>query len=414
MVLNVNEKQALNDLVSEIDVFISHFTSETTRERVTEEDRKAIENIMTYYKLEINDLRNPDQISAVFAIIDFIFEFNKQFFRPSCPNWNTYGYTHKEHNENIYNALTALRNLHFRILKEKFLSVESVIKEGETSLEKGPEKIIPDRLNSLRTELSKLCPEAIIDKNLKMAIGLVERNEFLASSLITTRLIAYLVSQINVPEEFKKANNECNAPLSNIDLIIKFFNERGIIPKGRKKDIPNLVKYGKDARDGVSHDICNFPTATECLSQLGSCFLLLSLIGRLKMADFFDNIYLYLVIDACEDLYPILKDISPEQRGWIQQANLQFKQENNGYWIGRYFTNHDFGAYSRLDWVSIRSERYQKELRDGVIREFISLVETNLGIKLSHDKVKNQVEKLFGKGSRQEYFGTDMDYINQT
>ncbi len=265
-----------------------------------------------------------------------------------------------------------------------------------------------DCLDSLKKQLSELHPDEKTEKNLEIAIELAERNFFLASSLVTTRVIAYIIAQINVPEIIKASNEKRKKPLSYIDLIIHLLRKQGIIPENRANDIPNLVKYGKGARVWVSHDISYFPSASECLSQLGSCFLLLSLVGRLTMVDFFNEIYKYLVADATQNVYSLLKDLTPDKKQWIREARLRFEQDDGGFWIGNYYTNLHGRGYDRRDWVEL-NKRVQHVLRDKVIQDFIQTVETNLGIKLSHENIKLEVMRDYGKDGWQEFYGTYLE-----
>ena len=114
-----------------------------------------------------------------------------------------------------------------------------------------------DKLSSLVEELEKLSevlPDINYERNLSEAIDEYEKGDFLASALISGRVIIYALGQIPGESDEEK---------------VKFLREKGIIEKDRKDVHESIIKASRRARNFFSHDIKVFPTPSEALSLLG-------------------------------------------------------------------------------------------------------------------------------------------------
>jgi len=103
-------------------------------------------------------------------------------------------------------------------------------------------------------ELSEVLPDINYERNLEEAIKEYEKGDYLASALISGRVIIYALNQIP-----KKSDEE----------KVRFLREKGIIEKGRKDVHESIIKASRRARNFFSHDIKVFPTPSEALSLLG-------------------------------------------------------------------------------------------------------------------------------------------------
>ncbi len=138
-----------------------------------------------------------------------------------------------------------------------------------------------DRLNHLKDQLTGMELDSNYEKNIMKAIELAERGEFLASAMVTGRVIVYQTAQIkSPPEDVIEDNKKTKHPLEYLDLCIKYYTEQGIISKPRA-DIKSLLKYGKEARNLLSHDLSIERNIADCLAILSSCIPLLSLCKEL-------------------------------------------------------------------------------------------------------------------------------------
>ena len=103
-------------------------------------------------------------------------------------------------------------------------------------------------------ELSEVLPDINYERNLEEAIKEYEKGDYLASALISGRVIIYTLNQIPGQSDEEK---------------VKFLREKGIIEKDRKDVHESIIKASRRARNFFSHDIKVFPTPSEALSLLG-------------------------------------------------------------------------------------------------------------------------------------------------
>ena len=114
-------------------------------------------------------------------------------------------------------------------------------------------------------ELSEVLPDINYERNLEEAIKEYEKGDYLASALISGRVIIYALNQIP-----KKSDEE----------KVRFLREKGIIEKGRKDVHESIIKASRRARNFFSHDIKVFPTPSEALSLLGDAIGILGIVSK--------------------------------------------------------------------------------------------------------------------------------------
>jgi len=134
-------------------------------------------------------------------------------------------------------------------------------------------------LNSIRDQMKELKLEPYLGKNLKNAIEHFEWGDFLASALISSRIIVYGINKI--PSKTEDSGDKVIFK-GSIDEKIKFLREKDIIGKGQSDKKLNIVKYVKKARDFLVHDIKRFPDASESMALLGDCLDILKILKKLK------------------------------------------------------------------------------------------------------------------------------------
>jgi len=125
-----------------------------------------------------------------------------------------------------------------------------------------------DKLTALRKELEKLSdvlPDIYYERNLKEAIDEYEKGDYLASVLISGRVIIYALNQI--PGESDKEK-------------VKFLRDNGIVEKERKDIHESIIKASRKARNFFSHDIKVFPTPSEAHSLLGDAIGILKIVSK--------------------------------------------------------------------------------------------------------------------------------------
>lgn len=125
-----------------------------------------------------------------------------------------------------------------------------------------------DKLSSLREELEKLSevlPDINYGRNLEEAINEYEKGDYLASALISSRVIIYALEKI---------------PGKKDEVKVKFLQEKGIIEKERKDIHESIIKANRKARNFFSHDIKVFPTSSEALSLLSDAMGILEKVSK--------------------------------------------------------------------------------------------------------------------------------------
>lgn len=154
-----------------------------------------------------------------------------------------------------------------RILLEIICQCEKIIgalKKSEVPIPLGD----IETLDSLRKELEEISDKTKdinYCRNLEESVKEYENGHYLASTLISSRVIDFLLSQVsgNTTEE-------------KISSLIK----DGLLEKGRRDVKESIIKSSKLARNFVSHDIGIFPSPSESLSLLSDSITLLKLLKK--------------------------------------------------------------------------------------------------------------------------------------
>jgi hypothetical protein len=112
-----------------------------------------------------------------------------------------------------------------------------------------------DKINSLRNELEKISPKINVnfEKNIEESLKEYEKGHYLASALISSRVIICSLNKIPGDTDEEKA---------------KYLRREKKIGKGRKDTAQQFLKASRIARNVGSHDIKIFPTPAEALSLL--------------------------------------------------------------------------------------------------------------------------------------------------
>jgi hypothetical protein len=124
-----------------------------------------------------------------------------------------------------------------------------------------------DRLDQLRREIEDVTIDINYMRNLGEAIKEYENGHFLASTLITSRVIVYTLDQIEGGTDEEK---------------IKFLQGKNVIPNDRKDVKEFIIKAGKKARNFFSHDMRIFAEPSDALGLLGDSVKLLGILSKLQ------------------------------------------------------------------------------------------------------------------------------------
>jgi hypothetical protein len=161
---------------------------------------------------------------------------------------------------------------------------ESLLKPKipQESLEKLPQ------LWSEVEEIEKKIPEGkeFLVRNIREALGEYEQGHFLASALISSRVITYVFEKIPRPRETQMLKDQMRkedqrARPSSAELKVRTLIERGIVDEGRREEQESFLKFSKEARNILSHQAHIFPDATEALMLITSAITFCKYLIRL-------------------------------------------------------------------------------------------------------------------------------------
>ncbi|MCD6371862.1 MAG: hypothetical protein J7L39_04060, partial [Candidatus Aenigmarchaeota archaeon] len=156
--------------------------------------------------------------------------------------------------------VTAFISKIIRRLEDAYYSLSLLLEPQLSENEK-------QRINSLRNELEEMEEgeyEFNLIQNLKEALKEAESNHYLASSMISARVILYCIEQIKGKNDEDKVNE---------------LTTLGIIPKDEKSKETSkwFLKAVKSARHAISHKISLFPLPSDMFSILGDTFKIVKL-----------------------------------------------------------------------------------------------------------------------------------------
>lgn len=125
-----------------------------------------------------------------------------------------------------------------------------------------------DKLDKLRAEASKICEnleDINFEKNLEESIKESERGHFLASSLITSRIIEYTIERLEG---------------KTIEEKIKNLVKKDVIKVDNEDLKQQIMKASKLSRNYLNHRIDSFAESSDAFSLLGGCLTLLKAASR--------------------------------------------------------------------------------------------------------------------------------------
>jgi hypothetical protein len=151
------------------------------------------------------------------------------------------------------NELLALKGY----LRKVIIGCETAIGSLEPRISPIPESDL-NKLASLRKELKDISgrlSDPNYETNCTMALEEYEKGHFLASALISGRVIIYALAQL---------------PGGSTEEKIKLLTEEGRIEKTKDNVYESFIlKADKKARNFSSHNIKVFPTASDAISLIG-------------------------------------------------------------------------------------------------------------------------------------------------
>ena len=140
----------------------------------------------------------------------------------------------------------------------------------EALLKSRLEPEVLDKLESYRKKLTRLEEEGLdinVVKTLRVALSEAKCGHWLASAIISSRVIDYVKSQIKGEKDEDK---------------IKFLVDNNIIPKKNKKLQELLLRTLKLHRDFSEHRVDTFPEVDEALMMLGGALAFAKILLKLK------------------------------------------------------------------------------------------------------------------------------------
>lgn len=123
-----------------------------------------------------------------------------------------------------------------------------------------------DKLESLREELKDISAKVSdvnFEKNLEAAIEECEKGDYLASWLISGRVVRYI---------FEKISGK------GIDEKMTFLKDKEIVSSDKSETINFILKTDRETRNIASHTISSFPQPKDAISLLADSLKLLELI----------------------------------------------------------------------------------------------------------------------------------------
>jgi len=157
------------------------------------------------------------------------------------------------------------------VLRDIIIGCDAAEQGLQALLEPLVEPNILNRLDSLKRELEKLENEGLdasVVKNLREAIAEAEQGHYLASAMISSRVIRYVVDRI--PGDMDEDKVKC--------LV-----ETGVVPRDRKDVQKQVITSMRLSRNFLSHRVDLFPDPGETLMLLGGALALAKLALSAKL-----------------------------------------------------------------------------------------------------------------------------------
>lgn len=126
-----------------------------------------------------------------------------------------------------------------------------------------------DKLDHIRKEILAVSDNLDInfEKNLEISLKQAEKGNFLGSTLITARVVEYILQKIDG---------------KTIEDKIKFLISKNIIENDREDIRHAIIKASRKSRNFFTHRIDTFAGSSDALSILGDCIKLLEIYKKLS------------------------------------------------------------------------------------------------------------------------------------
>ena len=118
--------------------------------------------------------------------------------------------------------------------------------------------------------LSEVFPDINYEINLNEALNEYERGAYLASALISGRVILYALNQIRGESAEKK---------------LQFLREKGVIVEGGEEVDESILNADKRARELFSFDLSVYPSSSDALLLLGDAIEILEIVSNVLNAE---------------------------------------------------------------------------------------------------------------------------------
>ncbi len=155
------------------------------------------------------------------------------------------------------------------ILQDIIIGCRTAEQGLRAMIESYVEESILDRLASLRAELKSLKDRGLdinVIRNLDEAIAEAEQGHWLASAMISSRVISYVVDKIPGDKDEDK---------------VRYLIKRGALPKDRRDVQQRVITSMRLSRNFLSHRVDLFPDPEDALMLLGGAFSLTRLLLRI-------------------------------------------------------------------------------------------------------------------------------------
>jgi hypothetical protein len=152
-----------------------------------------------------------------------------------------------------------------RILDKLFIGCDAIERGLEALLHPAIEPETLDKLRSLREKLEELEKKGLglnLARNLREAIDELEQGHHLASTMISARVVRYIVENLPGRDDDEKVENMV---------------EMGIVHKDRKDEQKKQLTTMRLARNYLSHRVDLFPEPQDALLLLAGAFKLAEL-----------------------------------------------------------------------------------------------------------------------------------------
>ncbi|MFW9876886.1 MAG: hypothetical protein ACFFG0_27650 [Candidatus Thorarchaeota archaeon] len=257
----------LDQLYKEISIYLI-IKEQIYNDKIRNELNLPIDVILNRFGLKKVNLFDPIYLPEQLDLAFYIKENNFEYFNDF--HYVEYKYNHYEHGYELKNIIERLKPMIEMIKKQRTVEFEKQLTSN------GNQK---NSLNSIREQMKTLDLKKVIEENLELAIKHFENGDFLASTLISSRIIIYGINKIPSNQD---SDGDILIFKGSPEDKVKFLRQKGIINKDERDKKLNIVKYVKKARDYLVHDIKRLPEASESMALLGDCIDILKILKKIE------------------------------------------------------------------------------------------------------------------------------------